>query len=199
MLETERLLLRRWRASDAEPFAALSADPIVMEHFSAPLDRAASDAFVDRIEATFDERGYGLWAVEVRGGPSFIGFVGLWPALFTAHFTPAVEVGWRLAADKWGNGYAPEGARASLAFAFEVAAITEVVSMTTTGNLKSRRVMEKIGIPTTQPTTPTTRTSRTGATCSTASARHKACDAKRDYSVRLRRGVEGSHAAGTKL
>jgi ribosomal-protein-alanine N-acetyltransferase len=145
-LETERLLLRSWRAADREPFAALNADPRVMEHFVQPLTRQASDAFADRIEARFAEDGWGLWAVEVKGGAPFIGFVGLARQTFEAPFTPCVEVGWRLAVDSWGHGYAPEAARAALAFAFDELGLDEVVSMTSHGNHKSQRVMEKIGM-----------------------------------------------------
>ena len=95
-LVTERIRLRRWRETDREPFAALNADPIVMEQFPAPLERTESDALVDRITAHFDEHGWGLWAVELLETRTFIGFTGLAPAGFDAHFTPAVEVGWRL-------------------------------------------------------------------------------------------------------
>jgi ribosomal-protein-alanine N-acetyltransferase len=146
MLRTERLILRRWQEQDLEPFAALNADPEVMHHFPSTLTRPESDAMVERIEKQFDERGYGLWAVEVVGDAPFIGFIGLAYQSFPAHFTPAVEVGWRLAKAHWGNGYAPEGARAALDFAFDVLGLDEVVSMTTVANDKSRRVMEKIGM-----------------------------------------------------
>ena len=145
-LRTERLVLRRWRDEDRAPFAAMNADPEVMRFFPSTQDRAASDALVDRIEAAFDEEGFGLWAVEVPGVAPFAGFVGLAVQRFEAHFTPAVEVGWRLAAWSWGRGYAPEGAMAALAFAFDDVGLDEVVSMTTEANLASRRVMEKIGM-----------------------------------------------------
>ena len=88
-LRTERLLLRRWRDADRDAFAAMNADPAVMEHFPAPLDRGQSDDFMDRVEATFEADGYGLWAVEIPGRAAFAGFIGLWPALFAAPFTPA--------------------------------------------------------------------------------------------------------------
>lgn len=145
-LPTDRLLLRAWRASDREPFAAMNADPVVMEHFVAPLTRADSDALVDRIEAHFAEQGWGLWAVEVPGEADFIGFIGLAAPRFEAPFTPCVEVGWRLAKEAWGHGYAPEGARAALRFAFDELHLDEVLSFTAVGNAKSRRVMEKIGM-----------------------------------------------------
>lgn len=143
---TDRLLLRRWRPEDREPFAALNADPAVMEHFVACPTRAESDDLVDRIEDTFDREGYGLWAVEVVADGSFAGFVGLWPATFDAAFTPAVEVGWRLARHAWGSGYATEAAQAALRDGFERLGLDEIVSFTTVGNVRSRRVMEKIGM-----------------------------------------------------
>lgn len=145
-LRTSRLRLRRWHASDREPFARLNADPVVMEHFPGPLTRLESDAFVDRIEAGLEERGYGLWAVEVFGESSFIGFIGLNPATFEAPFTPALEVGWRLDRGHWGRGYATEGALAALAFAFEELGEDEVVSFTTVANSRSRAVMERLGM-----------------------------------------------------
>jgi RimJ/RimL family protein N-acetyltransferase len=146
VLQTDRLVLRRWRDEDREPFARLNADPIVMEHFPGRLSREKSDDFVDRIEAGFDERGYGLWAVEVPGVTPFIGFVGLNWATFDAPFTPALEVGWRLDRPYWGRGYATEGGRAALAFAFGELGVDEVVSFTTVRNSRSRRVMERLGL-----------------------------------------------------
>ncbi len=145
-LRTPRLILRRWRDTDRDPFAALNADRAVMEHFPAPLRREESDDLVDRIESGFDARGWGLWAVEVPGTAPFIGFVGLNPATFDAPFTPAVEVGWRLAREHWGHGYATEGARAALAFGFEDLALDEIVSFTSHGNTRSRQVMERLGM-----------------------------------------------------
>jgi len=145
-LRTPRLILRRWRDTDREPFAALNADRIVMEHFPAPLRREESDDLVDRIESGFEARGWGLWAVEVPGTAPFIGFVGLNPATFDAPFTPTVEVGWRLARAYWGHGYATEGARAALAFGFDELTLDEIVSFTSHGNTPSRRVMERLGM-----------------------------------------------------
>ena len=167
-LRTERLVLRRWREADLAPFAALNADPVVMEFLPAPLTRAESDAMVARIEATFDERGFGLWAVEVaevtegaeeagvaevaemaETGPAvgtFAGFVGLWPTSFDAHFTPAVEVGWRLARPHWGRGYATEAARVALADGFARLAPAEIVSFTAVVNRRSQRVMARLGM-----------------------------------------------------
>jgi RimJ/RimL family protein N-acetyltransferase len=145
-LRTERLLLRRWRADDRAPFAAMNADPVVMEFLPTVLTRAESDEFVDRIEAAFDERGWGLWAVEVKAEGEFAGFVGLWPADFDADFTPAVEIGWRLSSTHWGRGYAPEAARAALQFGFQHLGLDEIVSFTAVVNERSQRVMQKIGM-----------------------------------------------------
>jgi RimJ/RimL family protein N-acetyltransferase len=145
-LRTARLLLRQWRDADREPFAALNADPEVMRHYPAPLERAASDAFVEWARATIAERGWGLWAVEVVAGAPFVGFVGLNEPGFEAHFTPAVEVGWRLARPHWGHGYATEAARAAVAFGFEELGLDEIVSFTTVGNDRSRSVMERLGM-----------------------------------------------------
>lgn len=145
-LKTDRLLLRAWRPSDAEPYAALNADPVVMEHFPAPMTRQESDEQIDRIVAAFAQHGWGLWAVEVPGVADFIGFIGLGMPRFEAHFTPCVEVGWRLARSAWGHGYAPEGGAEALRFAFDEIGLEEVVSFTSVGNTKSRRVMEKLGL-----------------------------------------------------
>lgn len=143
---TPRLLLRRWRDSDREPFAAMNADSQVMEHFPNSLTRAESDARIERIERHFAEHGFGLWAVEVREGAPFAGFIGLAAPAFQADFTPCIEIGWRLAAAHWGQGYATEGAKAALAFGFETLGLDEIVSFTVPENVRSRRVMEKIGM-----------------------------------------------------
>lgn len=145
-LETERLLLRAWRDDDREPFALLNADPRVMEYLGATLTREQSDAFVVRIESGYAEHGFGLWAVEVKGGAPFIGFVGLSVPRFSAHFTPCVEIGWRLGTAAWGHGYASEAARAALAFGFEKRELPEIVSFTTVANHRSRQVMERLGM-----------------------------------------------------
>lgn len=146
VLETERLVLRRWRLDDLEPFAALNADPMVMEYFAGPLDREASDAFVKRIEEHFERRGFGLWAIEVRATGEFAGLTGLAVPGFQAPFTPAVEIGWRLAHRYWGRGYAPEAAAAALDFGFGELGLREIVSFTVPANRRSRRVMEKLGM-----------------------------------------------------
>lgn len=143
---TERLLLRAFRDEDREPFAALNADPEVMLWLQGPQERARSDAFVDRVARRWDERGWGLWALERTDTGDFVGYTGLWPAEFEAPFTPAVEVGWRLARTHWGHGFASEAAREALRFGFEDAGLDEVVSFTAVGNERSRRVMERIGL-----------------------------------------------------
>lgn len=145
-LATSRLLLRRFRDTDRAPFAALNRDPRVMRYLPRSLDRAESDAFVARIEASFEERGFGLWAVEVVDGPAFIGYVGLWSATFDAPFTPAVEVGWRLASDAWGHGYATEAAIAAVDDGLARAGLDEILSFTAATNAPSRAVMERIGL-----------------------------------------------------
>jgi RimJ/RimL family protein N-acetyltransferase len=145
-VRTARLLLRPWKDTDSEPFAAMNADREVMAHFPATLSRGESDAIVERIRKHFDERGFGMWAVEVPGEAPFIGFVGLMAPSFEAHFMPAVEVGWRIARAHWNLGYATEGAREALRLGFEELRLQEIVSMTVPGNVRSRRVMEKLGM-----------------------------------------------------
>lgn len=145
-LRTDRLRLRRWLPDDRAPFAALNADPRVVEFLPGPISREKSDLLVARIEAHFEQHGFGLWALGVPGVTPFAGFIGLSVPAFEARFTPCVEVGWRLAAEHWGRGYATEGARAALAFAFEGLGLDEVVSFTVPENARSRRVMEKLGM-----------------------------------------------------
>jgi RimJ/RimL family protein N-acetyltransferase len=145
-IRTERLLLRQWRNSDRAPFAELNADPAVMEYFPGTMSPAESDAFVERISRDIDVNGFGLWAVEALDGPSFIGFVGLAVPRFDAHFTPAVEVGWRLASSAWGHGYATEAARAAVAYGFRELNLEEIVSFTSVHNTPSQAVMRRIGM-----------------------------------------------------
>jgi len=145
-LATQRLRLRAWRASDRDAFAALNADPQVAEYLPRILDRAESDAFAERIEAFFESHGYGLWAVEVPRVADFIGFVGLSSPGFEAAFTPCIEIGWRLAKEHWGHGYATEAARAALSFGFEELDLDEIVSFTVPANRRSRAVMERLGM-----------------------------------------------------
>jgi RimJ/RimL family protein N-acetyltransferase len=145
-LDTQRLLLRPWRTADREPFAAMNADPAVMEFFPAPLAREASDAMIDGFTHGIDERGWGNWAVEVRETGDFIGFIGLSIPKRNYPFSPCVEIGWRLARAHWARGYATEGARETLRFGFEQAGLEEVVSFTSILNTRSRKVMERIGM-----------------------------------------------------
>ncbi|MBX7115022.1 MAG: GNAT family N-acetyltransferase [Myxococcaceae bacterium] len=144
-LRTERLLLRQWRPEDRAPFAALNADKRVREHFPSLLSNDKSDELAGKLEREIAERGYGFWAVEVPGVTPFAGFVGLSMPDFKAHFTPSVEIGWRLAWDHWGQGYATEAARAAVAFAFGKLQLPELVSYTVPANVRSRWVMEKLG------------------------------------------------------
>lgn len=145
-LRTSRLLLRPWRDDDRAPFAAVNADSRVVEFLPGPLSRAESDALVDRIVDHFDRHGFGLWAVEAPGAEAFVGMVGLSVPSFEAHFTPCVEVGWRLDPRCWGFGYATEAAGAAMRFGFEQAGLGEIVSFTVPENLRSRRVMERLGM-----------------------------------------------------
>ena len=145
-LRTQRTVLRDWTDSDLEPFAKLNADPEVMRYFPSVLTRAESDAMVGRIRKYLAEDGYGLWALEVPGVSHFCGFVGLSPIRFEAHFAPAMEIGWRLDQPWWGHGYASEAASACVEFAFTELDLDEIVSMTTTGNLRSQAVMRRLGM-----------------------------------------------------
>jgi RimJ/RimL family protein N-acetyltransferase len=139
-VHTERLVLRRWRDGDRDAFFALNSDPVVMATIGPVMDRTQSDAFLDRIETAFDERGFGLWCVDLHG--ESIGFTGL----SVPWFRDGVEVGWRIRSSFWGRGYAPEAARAALRVAFDDVGLDEVISFTAVINHRSRRVMEKIGL-----------------------------------------------------
>jgi len=145
-LRTSRLLLRTWSDDDLPFFAAMNADPEVMEHFPRVLNHAESDFLAARIRSNFATRGFGLWAVELCEVAPFIGFVGLSVPHFDAHFTPCVEIGWRLARACWGRGYATEAALAVLEFGFCRLELEEIVSFTAASNLRSRKVMERIGM-----------------------------------------------------
>ena len=146
LLHTTRLLLRCWRPDDLPAFAAINADPRVMEFLGEPLTREQSDAMADRIVAKIAQQGFGFWAVEVPGVAPLIGFVGLDVPTFEAPFTPTVEIGWRLDSAYWGRGYATEAARAVLDFGFDVAGLEEIVAFTTVRNERSRRVMDRLGM-----------------------------------------------------
>jgi len=145
-LATDRLILRPWRDSDLAPFAALNADPEVMEHFPGTLSAAAAGKLAAGIRADMAERGFGWWAAEAPGVAPFIGFIGLSVPSFEASFTPCVEVGWRLARKYWGRGYATEGAREALRFGFEELGLAEVVSFTALPNTRSQAVMRRLGM-----------------------------------------------------
>lgn len=143
-LETPRLILRAWRDTDTEPFAELNADPAVMEFFPKMLTRQETVEMIERIKGRFDEEGFGLYATELKETGEFIGFIGLIRPRIEAHFTPCVEIGWRIARRFWGKGYAPEGAAEALRSGFTDAKLDEIVSMTSKVNAKSIRVMEKL-------------------------------------------------------
>lgn len=146
ILETERLRLREWHTADRELFARMNEDPRVMEFMLRRLNREETEAMIARIRAGFAQHGFGLWAVEVNGGAPFIGYVGLAVPRFESGFTPCVEIGWRLAYDHWGHGYATEAARKALQFGFTTAGLPEIVSFTVPANTRSRRVMERLGM-----------------------------------------------------
>jgi RimJ/RimL family protein N-acetyltransferase len=147
-LTTERLALRPWRDEDLPRFAALNADPEVMEHLPAPLTRSESDSLAAGIRERMEEDGWGLWAADVLDGDSagFIGFVGLSRPRFEAHFTPTVEIGWRLSRSAWGRGYATEGARRAADFAFGELGLDELVSMIVPANVRSQEVARRLGM-----------------------------------------------------
>lgn len=145
-IRTDRLLMRRWRDADREPFAALNGDPETMRYFPATLDRASSDGYVDLIEARFDELGYGLWALELLATGEFIGFTGLNPMPAGLPGSPGTEIGWRLARAAWRHGYATEAAAAALDVAFNGAGLAEIWSLTSVLNEPSQAVMRRIGL-----------------------------------------------------
>lgn len=145
-LPTDRLLLRSWQPADRAPFAAMNSDIAVMEYFPALLTVDESDALILRFQAEFAARGFCPWAIEERVTGTFIGFVGLRDVPDNLSFAPGVEVGWRLARPFWGRGYATEAASAALTFGFETVGLTEIVSYTSAINLRSRRVMERLGM-----------------------------------------------------
>ena len=143
-LHGERVTLRPWRTGDLDAFAALNADPRVMAQLPAALSREESAAMMARMQARLETQGWGHWALDVDG--HCIGFIGLSAPSFEAAFTPCIEVGWRLAFEAWGHGYATEGAQLALAHGFGPLGLQEIVSFTTVSNLRSRRVMERLGM-----------------------------------------------------
>jgi RimJ/RimL family protein N-acetyltransferase len=144
VIETERLLLRTWQTDDAAPFAALNADPQVTRYLNGPMSRDDSDELIARIRAHWDEHGFGLYAAEVKETGTFIGFIGLAIPSFLPDVLPTVEVGWRLAREHWGNGYATEGARASLRCGFEDLELRQIISIIHPENAASIRVAERL-------------------------------------------------------
>jgi len=144
--DTDRLRLRQWRESDLEPFAAMAADPQVMEFLLPLATRADSDASANRASALIAKNGWGFWAVEHKATGEFIGFTGLNVPLATLPFSPCVEIGWRLARHTWGQGFATEAARGALQVGFERLGFDEIVAFTAVGNLRSAAVMERIGM-----------------------------------------------------
>jgi RimJ/RimL family protein N-acetyltransferase len=145
-ITTDRLLMRRWRDSDREPFAALNGDPDTLRFFPSTLTRAESDAFVDLIESRFELQGFGLWALEVTATGEFIGFTGLNAMPEGVPGAGGMEVGWRLAKTAWHHGYATEAARAALDVAFDGAGLPEIWSMTAVLNEPSMAVMRRLGL-----------------------------------------------------
>lgn len=146
IFETERLGFRQWLDRDIEPFSRLNADPEVMEFFPSTQSTEQSVAFIERAKKFIDEHSYGLWAVDEKASGAFIGFIGLTNANFESPFTPCIEIGWRLLKEFWNKGYATEGAKACLEFGFKTAGIPVINSFTAVTNLKSERVMQKIGM-----------------------------------------------------
>lgn len=144
--ETNRLFLRPWKPTDLEPFRAINQNQDVMEHFPSPLTPNQSDALVRKIENGFRQDGFGLWAIERKDSGEFIGFIGLNRPSFAASFTPCVEIGWRLGKKHWGLGFATEGASRVLKLGFEEFDLPEIVSFTAKTNLRSIKVMERIGL-----------------------------------------------------
>jgi RimJ/RimL family protein N-acetyltransferase len=145
-IETARLRLRDWTDADAGPFAAMNADPRVMEFFPARLDRAQSDALMAKLRTNLEREGWGLYAAELKETGAFIGFVGIAVPGFDAPFMPATEIGWRLTRPSWGQGLASEAAAAVRDHAFADVGLAELVSFTAEWNVPSRRVMERIGM-----------------------------------------------------
>ncbi|MDR3399761.1 MAG: GNAT family N-acetyltransferase [Pandoraea sp.] len=145
-LTTERTILRQWRTEDLPLFAALNADRDVMRHFPTTLDRAQSDAVAHRLAQHIETHGFGPWALEIPGVTPFAGFVGLMRVGFDAPFAPAVEIGWRLAQAWWSKGYATEAAHAAVQFAFGTLGLDGLVSFTVPANVRSRSVMQRIGM-----------------------------------------------------
>jgi len=145
-LHGDRLLLRPWREEDLGPLFAINGDPDSMRHFPSVMTRAESDAWAERMQTHIESHGWGFWVVEERGGAPFAGAVGLMNIPWQAHFTPAIEIGWRIAPALRGRGFAYEAARAAIGFGFGVLRLREIVAFTVPGNIGSRRLMERLGM-----------------------------------------------------
>ena len=146
VLRTRRLILRRWQESDLLPFTKINADPRVMEFMLGTMTKEETRQSIEHIKKHFDAHGFGRWAVEIADTEKFIGFVGISIPSYTLPFSPCVEVAWRICAEEWGKGYAPEAAKEAMRDGFERVGLQEIVSFTALTNLKSRRVMEKLGM-----------------------------------------------------
>lgn len=146
MIETERMILRRWKPSDIQPFFEINSDSRVMEFYPSTNSLDETKQIVEKIEKSFDENRFGLFAVEKKSDKSLMGFVGLQRVPFKAHFTPAVEIGWRIGFEYWNQGYATEAARNVLTYGFDEIKLKEIVAMTVSNNTRSRRVMDKLGM-----------------------------------------------------
>ena len=145
-METERLILRKWCDADLEPYYQINQDPKVIEFLHGPLKREECQNFINETNRRIDKDGYGLWAIELKENQKLLGFVGLNSPDFAAHFTPCVEVGWRLGSQYWGRGYASEAARLALEIGFKKFNLPKIVSFTVPKNLRSLAVMKKIGL-----------------------------------------------------
>ena len=146
IIETERLVLRTWKESDILPFSAMNQDQKVMEFFPSTLSPGESATLYQKIIASFEQKGFGLFAVEAKQTQEFVGFIGFSQPTFTSYFTPCVEIGWRLARQFWGRGFATEGAKACLQYGFSALDFMDIYSWTAKINSKSVNVMEKIGL-----------------------------------------------------
>lgn len=146
IIETERLILRKWKDEDVEPFTRINQDPLVIEFLRGPMTREEAQNFIIWANEQIDCNGFGLWATTLKDTGELIGFIGLNRPNFTASFTPCVEIAWRLDSNHWGKGYATEGARAVLKFGFEKVHLNEIVAFTVPANKRSLRVMEKLGM-----------------------------------------------------